>query len=1123
MKKIYFAPVLFIIMLLGVPCLKINAQNLVPVNVYQYDSTAFEENFEAGGAGWAVSGEFEIGTPTAYWGPIQGSISAKTDLDSYINSGGNYLYSPYFSIPTNVQDINLSFIENYYFYGGEVYIYIDNGFGWNTISSRSLYYWYSTYNTAQNFDLSAYVGQTVRIIIYVYSYNPSNYGVYGYYADVFNVTCKAPIAEPAPAAGLLDPQGNYVPSGQVVNDYYSTIEPIVYHATLANFGLDTLLVVDSIVSELGYITASFLEDSIPYAFGTPITVTVLPTVDGLFSDTLRVFSNDPNSPWFVVFSGSAAPAALEPMPELSYMGNIQTPENFFNPLVVIDTSLIPETSTDVYFDLHLTNKGALPLDINNYYFKYGGGQAFWIDSWSDDFIEYGDTATITIGFSAQRSRQQVFALTYEFETRDNETAHWSHWFAANSSFDGTYLEIDGPWFSAGPDSLVVDFGTVNVGSSAYQNYIWLKNLGSVPLNITMEIVGNDFSFIGENPINLKPGQGNYEGEEGIVFTPSDSTGIIEGLLIFHHNDTTAGQVDTVYLRGKGYIPEVLQPANFVIYYKGNEINREDELEIDMGTAIIGNETQEVAFSIVNTGETGGYIDWYYLNNYFYWVDENGSTWNSRNNIYIDAGDTLHFDIQFDPDYGYIFEEWTSIYLEDDYNFLNISIIGYGIERHAFNLRDNYGYDVDEYDTYNTYSYNGYQETRIYWYTNLHESPVTIDSVTISDNDATTVLNAIGLPVTLEPGESYEYRVSFDPTLPDGLHDATIKVYSTNLVEPIYVYYLGNIADGYAEFELDCLNEGAIDFYGGDELDFNTVSSIDGTRIADLRLYSTNGYNVVIDSTRFYELPPSFSFAGLADNQVISSGDSADFTVTYEPRGTEGWEYAELSLFYIYSDNPDMYVQDYEIDLNGEAEPDYTQAAELSVAAGNTTIPNDGTVNFGSVPANGGIINLIVSLKNSGVDIVLVDTVTFSNPAFSMMEWDGMFSDFYVWYEYTTDILLYFNPDDALVIDGTMTIVSNDPTNPSYVVNLIGTGTTGTHSAPITQSMVYPNPGSETIYVVTSSENPSRIEIFNSSGKLVYNNFRTNNQSIDISSFEKGIYLVRISNNSEIHQHKLVVE
>lgn len=289
----------------------------------------------------------------------------------------------------------------------------------------------------------------------------------------------------------------------------------------------------------------------------------------------------------------------------------------------------------------------------------------------------------------------------------------------------------------------------------------------------------------------------------------------------------------------------------------------------------------------------------------------------------------------------------------------------------------------------------------------------------------------------------------------------------------------------------------------------------------MRLYSTNGYNVEIDSLQIEEQPTFFNIDGITNNLVIPAGDSVDFDVTYEPRGSEGNEYNNIYLFYSYSDYPNLYAEYFDLYLEGEAEPDYPQAAVLSVVAGSTIIPNDGTISFGSAPANGGVKNLIVSLKNSGVDLIMVDTITFSNPAFSMMEWEDMYSNFYVWYEYTSDLLLYFNPDEAVITDGTMTIESNDPTHPTYVVNLTGTGTTGIGEAEIGATGVFPNPATEIVRILTGTDMLSKVLIYNAAGAIVYNEMVENNQSIDISAFESGIYVVNIQNEQGNSVLKLI--
>ena len=69
--------------------------------------------------------------------------------------------------------------------------------------------------------------------------------------------------------------------------------------------------------------------------------------------------------------------------------------------------------------------------------------------------------------------------------------------------------------------------------------------------------------------------------------------------------------------------------------------------------------------------------------------------------------------------------------------------------------------------------------------------------------------------------------------------------------------------------------------------------------------------------------------------------------------------------------------------------------------------------------------------------------------------------------------------------------------------------------------LFPNPSSNEISIVTdfNREKESAIRIYNSLGQMVHStlkNANTDIKSIDISSFESGLYMVQISTDAESH-------
>jgi hypothetical protein len=70
---------------------------------------------------------------------------------------------------------------------------------------------------------------------------------------------------------------------------------------------------------------------------------------------------------------------------------------------------------------------------------------------------------------------------------------------------------------------------------------------------------------------------------------------------------------------------------------------------------------------------------------------------------------------------------------------------------------------------------------------------------------------------------------------------------------------------------------------------------------------------------------------------------------------------------------------------------------------------------------------------------------------------------------------------------------------------------------------YPNPVvNGTLFLTSNSYNSKKIEIYDLTGRLIYNNTTTNNEPINISHLPKGIYTARILEEGKIATRKLVI-
>ena len=71
--------------------------------------------------------------------------------------------------------------------------------------------------------------------------------------------------------------------------------------------------------------------------------------------------------------------------------------------------------------------------------------------------------------------------------------------------------------------------------------------------------------------------------------------------------------------------------------------------------------------------------------------------------------------------------------------------------------------------------------------------------------------------------------------------------------------------------------------------------------------------------------------------------------------------------------------------------------------------------------------------------------------------------------------------------------------------------------------IYPNPSNGLVYIDLDVTKEYDVFVYNALGQLVLETAINNNANIDLSSFDKGIYTVKLVNDSETYSQKFVIE
>lgn len=230
------------------------------------------------------------------------------------------------------------------------------------------------------------------------------------------------------------------------------------------------------------------------------------------------------------------------------------------------------------------------------------------------------------------------------------------------------------------------------------------------------------------------------------------------------------------------------------------------------------------------------------------------------------------------------------------------------------------------------------------------------------------------------------------------------------------------------------------------------------------------------------------------------------------------------------------------DLNGEVasikyDVDQMQSAIFPMAYGSSDYTDaiDGHLEttIGIIPVNI-TVSGTATVKADGTGTLILGSTTFTNvlriktievldgivPAIQPIFAGGpvtIIRTSYAYYSLSDSNLPVF-------LHGELTAVI--PTQPDVIQlkvwSSVDLSTNGIDTDEILSTSIFPNPATELLSI--ESINVTSIKIFNSVGQIVYSNSNPSTiQSVDISKFETGFYIVEVKNNEIITTEKLIIK
>ncbi|HMD69106.1 MAG TPA: choice-of-anchor J domain-containing protein [Chitinivibrionales bacterium] len=265
--------------------------------VHAGSATLLSENFEGAAAGWTLTGDWQIGTPSVV-GPVtvpQGTRCAATNISGYYSANSaSALTTPLIQLPSTATQITLSFFEWYYTESCCDFMYLElstnGGVSWNTLRSAlsgSNQVW-----TQRTFDLTSYKNNSVQIRFRFTADGSDNYP--GWYVDSVSIvatvidTTNLPHIAVAPGSFKIGPGDSPTQTLTICNTgirdtlqySFGTSNPGPVNIVAWTYGADMSYSYPNLVSSL--------RSRIPSANITP-TATTDPTTLGALLQNAQVF------------------------------------------------------------------------------------------------------------------------------------------------------------------------------------------------------------------------------------------------------------------------------------------------------------------------------------------------------------------------------------------------------------------------------------------------------------------------------------------------------------------------------------------------------------------------------------------------------------------------------------------------------------------------------------------------------------------------------------------------------------------------------------------------------------------------------------------------------------------
>jgi hypothetical protein len=310
--------------------------------------------------------------------------------------------------------------------------------------------------------------------------------------------------------------------------------------------------------------------------------------------------------------------------------------------------------------------------------------------------------------------------------------------------------------------------------------------------------------------------------------------------------------------------------------------------------------------------------------------------------------------------------------------------------------------------------------------NTGTANLTITNVSPTDGLAGQFsIDPTGMEVTLTPGSSTNFEITFSPNSTEEYKWAIVTVENTDPDESEYDFYIEGwgVIDPVPDLIVTNTPYDSYFDFGPVLLAPLTPKTVPFT-IANKGTGNLTIFDVINKNPGVFDLDDS-----MTATSIPPSGNTT-FEVTFTPEDTS----KEKATIKIESDDPDTETYKFTVVAHGS----YGTEPDINVKHDGVYFPNDGTFYFPDTPVGSSSAPVSFIIENSGTGTLLLDSILFTGSIVSYeIDYDN--TNLTVPPESELPITIWFIPEEAKKYAAKLEIESNDPDEEKYIIKIKGHG------------------------------------------------------------------------------------